>query len=633
VRLVGALLALVLVAGGFLLGRRLESDAAEQNARAAQGRAEKFASDAVTGLEKQLALFQLKAQGAASSPALQAMVHDGVDEATFHDTLSTEEWAASFRDRAASVTVFAARGRLGSTASMLDDTALAAVALAAEDSGESSTFIPHQGLYLVAGAKLPFSTRDGKKVAVVLARPLGQDELDALGAGPLLISDGKAKLGSHGDAALLAELPGRESSGRVAVGGSVACARPLGGLWVWSLSAIGDEVAPLVPVSVVWVVSLALAMAVLAFTLLAGRNKPIALDQVATAPDLEGRPAVMGTRPPTPSQLGPAALASTSPSMNTISRYVEVAPLGEGGMARVSLAVTHGAEGFRRHFVVKRLKTELTVNPEIVAQFIDEARLGASLVHSNVVPVFDFGRDSDGYFIAQEYIMGRDLDAVRRALFELHRATLDLPLVLYVAQEALKALSYAHGKTDDSGRSLGLVHRDVSPNNLMISARGEVKLLDFGIVKAEGKLSQTQTGMIKGNVFYMSPEQARALPVDGRSDLFSLGLVLFTAAAGETLYRGSSNYELLTRAAEGLSASEWERVARLPPTLRTLLERVLQFDLGKRYGSAEEFADAIPVAQVGSAAAMQQLMEALFKDDFTRERARFSTTAITEVAR
>ncbi len=227
-------------------------------------------------------------------------------------------------------------------------------------------------------------------------------------------------------------------------------------------------------------------------------------------------------------------------------------------MAKVSLAVTLGEQGFRRQFVVKRLKTELTANPQVIAQFIDEARLGASLVHSNIVPVFDFGRDADGFFMAQEYIMGRDLDAVRRALWQ--RGTrLDLKMVLYVAQEALKALSYAHGKTDDTGKAMGLVHRDVSPNNLMVSARGEVKLLDFGIVKADDKLSQTREGMIKGNVFYMSPEQARGLPVDPRADLFSLGLVLYTAFSGETLYRGVTNYDLLTRAGEGLSARvEWE---------------------------------------------------------------------------
>jgi serine/threonine-protein kinase len=200
--------------------------------------------------------------------------------------------------------------------------------------------------------------------------------------------------------------------------------------------------------------------------------------------------------------------------------------------------------------------------------------------------------------------------------------------VLYVAQEALKALSYAHGKTGDKGQLLKLVHRDVSVNNLMISSRGEVKLLDFGIVKAEGKLSQTQTGWIKGNVFYMAPEQARGQDVDARSDLFSLGLVIFSCATGDTLYRGTSNYELITRAGEGLGAQEWERVLSLPAPLPELLQRVLQTDKERRFHSAEEFAKAIPQQSVGSAGEMQALMDQLFKEEFARERER--TMAVLE---
>jgi serine/threonine protein kinase len=161
----------------------------------------------------------------------------------------------------------------------------------------------------------------------------------------------------------------------------------------------------------------------------------------------------------------------------------------------------------------------------------------------------------------------------------------------------------------------------------MISERGEVKLLDFGIVKAENKLSQTQEGMIKGNVFYMSPEQARGLPVDLRADLFSLGLVLYTAFTGETLYRGVTNYDLLTRAAEGLSKQEWDVVHRLPEELANLLEKALQADPQKRFQSAEEFSRAVPAAMAAPAAAMQKLMEDLFKETFDTERARFVSAA------
>lgn len=307
------------------------------------------------------------------------------------------------------------------------------------------------------------------------------------------------------------------------------------------------------------------------------------------------------------------------------SRYEEVAPLGQGGMAKVSVAVVRGAEGFRRLFVVKRLRPELAGTSELVNQFIDEARLGASLVHSNVVPVFDFGRDAEGYYMAQEYILGRDVDAVVQASMKKRDRALEPPLVLAIAQEALKALSYAHARTDDSGRALELVHRDVSPNNLMVSARGEVKLLDFGIVKSEQRLTKTQTGIVKGNLYFMSPEQAKGIPLDARSDLFSLGLVLFYAATGETLYAGGSSYELLTRAAQGIGEGDVARVKALGEPLATLILKALQFDPTARYRDADDFARAVAATgQVASAADLKQLMESVLKEELAEEQGRFA---------
>jgi hypothetical protein len=601
-----------------VFGRKLEADATQRNQQHARDSAERSAGAAASALDKLLAIFALKARGAAQNPAVQSLVRGGADEATVHDSLTTEEWSSEYREHSGSTALYAGTSKLGSSVTLLEDSVLTEMAGEAEANGEAQTLVPHQGLYLVAAARLPFNSADHRKVAVVLTRPLAQEEVDALASSPLLVTDGVVKLAERGEASALAALVGRESESYVPLGGQVAIAKPAGKVWVWTLERVTQEVEPLLPLSTVWTASALLSLGLLAMTLFATRRVPPRQQTISMT--LPGAPAFAQQ----PSQSGrvPLATDATSPS-HQLSRYIEVAPLGEGGMARISLAITHGAEGFRRQFVLKRLKTELTVNPEIVAQFIDEARLGASLVHSNVVPVFDFGRDDMGYFMAQEYILGRDLESVRRALFEAHRATLDVPLVLYVAHEALRALSYAHGKTDDHGRLMHLVHRDVSPNNLMISARGEVKLLDFGIVKAANKLSQTQTGMIKGNVFYMSPEQARGLEVDARSDLFSLGLVLFTACSGETLYRGTSNYDLLTRAAEGLSPAEWDRVQRLPPVLSKLLQRALQPDPKGRFQSAEEFSHAIP-SGAGTASGMQQLMEALFKDDFARERARFT---------
>jgi Protein kinase domain len=319
------------------------------------------------------------------------------------------------------------------------------------------------------------------------------------------------------------------------------------------------------------------------------------------------------------------ALGSTQTSA-VPSRYEVVAPLGEGGMAKVSVAVLRGAEGFKRYFVVKRLRPELMGTQEVVNQFIDEARLGASLVNSNIVPIFDFGRDAEGYYLAQEYILGRDVDALLQRSLQIRHRALETSVVLYVAQEALKALSYAHRKTNDAGRPLGLVHRDVSPNNLMVSLQGELKLLDFGIVKSEDRVTQTQAGMVKGNLFFMSPEQAKALPVDQRSDLFSLGLVLFYAASGVTLYSGATSYELMMRAAQGIRPEDRPLLLALGTPLAELLQNVLTNEPSERFADAETFSRAIAkLSSAASSTQLQALMSELFEADLETERQKFMT--------
>jgi hypothetical protein len=311
-----------------------------------------------------------------------------------------------------------------------------------------------------------------------------------------------------------------------------------------------------------------------------------------------------------------------------LSRYEVVAPLGEGGMAKVFVAVVRGAEGFRRTFVVKRLRAEMASNPEVVSQFIDEARLGASLVHSNIVPVFDFGRDAEGYYLAQEYILGRDVDALITASKEKRGRPLEPAIVQYLAQEGLKALGYAHTRHNDAGKPMGLVHRDVSPNNLMVSARGEVKLLDFGIVKSDDRATKTQAGVVKGNLFFMSPEQARALPVDARSDLFSMGMVLVSALSGETLYSGNNVYDLMTRAAAGPTDVDRELVVSTCGALAPVILQALSVDPAGRFADAEAFGRALAaVGTPASSAELQALMEALFTTEFAQERQKFAVSS------
>jgi serine/threonine protein kinase len=314
---------------------------------------------------------------------------------------------------------------------------------------------------------------------------------------------------------------------------------------------------------------------------------------------------------------------ATSP-LRPFGRYILLNQLGEGGMARVYTAVIFGAEGFRRKFVVKRLRPELLQDPSVVAQFIDEANMASHLVHSNIVPVLDFGKVDDEYFLATEYILGRDLGRLVQRSLDVDQHGLPPDVVLFIAQEVLKALEYAHGKTSETGQPLGIVHRDVSPSNVLVSARGEVKLFDFGIVKAEGRQTRTQQGVVKGNVSFISPEQARGTEVDQRADLFSLGLVLYTCLAGEVLYAGNSTYELLIKAASGPGVDEIQRLRRMPSPLGAILEKVLNPDPAKRFQTASEFLAAVTPHVGRGGSELSELVTRLFADDFRHEEAGFA---------
>ena len=245
------------------------------------------------------------------------------------------------------------------------------------------------------------------------------------------------------------------------------------------------------------------------------------------------------------------------------------------------------------------------------------------MVHSNIVPVFDFGKVGDEYFIAQEYILGRDLGRFTKQSLANDGRPPPLASVLYIASETLKALEYAHTKTSENGEPLGIVHRDVSPSNVLVSARGEVKLFDFGIVKAEGRVTQTQSGVVKGNVTFMSPEQARGGAVDGRADLFSLGLVIYYMLKGSVLYQGSTTYELLVRAATGPSLVELGLVDTLPGAAGPILRRALEERPADRFQTAREFREAIAPHLGTGGTELASLLHHLFADAFRAEESRF----------
>jgi hypothetical protein len=324
----------------------------------------------------------------------------------------------------------------------------------------------------------------------------------------------------------------------------------------------------------------------------------------------------------TETEIGVAApIADATRPVAMLGRYRLLDRLGEGGMAELFVAEASGVEGFSRTFVLKKLRAELATEKDAVAQFVDEARLQASLVHSNIVPVFDFGMAGSQYFMTQEYIVGRDL----ARLMERHqqRGGRELPaeIAYFVAHEVLQALAYAHDTRDKTGAPMGIVHRDVSAGNVMVSFQGEVKLSDFGIVKSNRRVSRTQSGTVKGNANFMSPEQARGHAVDGRSDLFSLGLLLYYCLTGEMLYWGDNDLEVLYRAANGPTAEDLKAIGALPEPAASILKRALGFDAGDRFQSASSMGETLAAHMGGGKHAIARLMQQLFAEEIHRQTA------------
>lgn len=491
--------------------------------------------------------------------------------------------------------------------------------------------------HLAAAARIAVASLR-QPVILFVAKPIDAAllrETAERAGGAVLLSDGKRALADGGAAAeveALRAVLGKENQGTVAdtEGRHAARAAPLApGVWLWTYAAAPPATAGAGDRARLVVIGLAAAVGLAALFLGLRRPRP-EQDPITAAPPTRATAAAAPAEAPVSPYGSTTAVGGAVPpaaTAATFGRYTLVEKLGEGGMSQVFTAVTFGAEGFRRRFVVKRLRPELSSDQAAVAQFIDEANLASTLVHSNIVPVFDFGKVGDEYFLATEFILGRDLGRVVARLLEIDGRPLSPALVLHVAHETLKALEFAHTKTGEGGKALGIVHRDVSPGNVLVSSRGEVKLFDFGIVKAEGRVTKTHAGVVKGNVHFMSPEQARGGDVDARADLFSLGLVMAHCLLGAPLYQGNTTYELLVKAAAGPDAADQARLAALPQPVAGLVRRALEADPARRYPTAAAFAAAIAPHLRPSHEELVALMQRLFASDFADEERRFAAAA------
>ncbi len=213
-------------------------------------------------------------------------------------------------------------------------------------------------------------------------------------------------------------------------------------------------------------------------------------------------------------------------------------------MAEIYHGHTLGAAGFAREIVVKRILPDLVEDPEFLAMFREEADLASKLDHPNIVQVFDFEQEGDSFYIVMEYVKGGDLSKLIRSAAE-QRQRLPAPVAVFAVSEVLEGLRYAHELKDEDGRPLNLVHRDISPANILLSFAGAVKLADFGIAKAATSMVHTSAGILKGKYPYMAPEQAAGKAVDKRTDLFSMGIVLYQSLLGRRPFRGRDSAELL----------------------------------------------------------------------------------------
>src|SRR5262245_50474167 len=273
--------------------------------------------------------------------------------------------------------------------------------------------------------------------------------------------------------------------------------------------------------------------------------------------------------------------------MSPSSRYTILRKIADGGTAEIFLAKQHGAQGFEKTVVLKRIFTTFYADPQFRHMLVDEAHVAMTLNHSNIVQVLDLGESEGRYFLALELVDGWTLDRVLRRS---KAAGVPAPpaLSLYVTAEVCRALAYAHGKKRGDGQALGIVHRDISPHNVLLSEQGEVKLTDFGIAKAQTKKDTSPGNLIKGKIAFMSPEQAAGETLDARSDLFSVGTMLYVMITRRHPFDAPTDYETLMLVKAGDFTPPETARPGLNPDLYRVIRKAMAKNVGDRYQTAEE---------------------------------------------
>src|SRR5450432_1190198 len=323
-----------------------------------------------------------------------------------------------------------------------------------------------------------------------------------------------------------------------------------------------------------------------------------------------------------------SAVAPLAGHSHRIGRYEPIRRLAVGGMAEIYLARLPGVgiEGFEKLVVLKRILPQHALDPELLRMFLDEARLSATLTHPHVTEVYDVGTDGEAPFFAMEYVLGSNLRQLMQAQAKTKPGPLPLEHAVEIVAAAAAGLHYAHEKRGPGGEPLHIVHRDVSPSNVLVSYDGAVKVSDFGIAKWAHQRTQTQDGALKGKFGYMSPEQCRGKPLDARSDVFALGTILYELTTGEAPFQAATDFEILNKIVGGPpEPPRWKGERAYPPALAAIVMRALAREHDARTPTAqalqvelETFArhERLEVSTV----ALGAYMQTLFADDLAAWR-------------
>jgi serine/threonine protein kinase len=273
-------------------------------------------------------------------------------------------------------------------------------------------------------------------------------------------------------------------------------------------------------------------------------------------------------------------------------RYRVIDRLEAGGMAEVFRGEALSVQGFKKQVAIKRVLPHLAQNKSFIRMFIDEARLGARLNHANIVTVFDIGAADNTFFIVMEFVDGANLKTVLETLKKQNKRP-SVKETLYIGMEICKGLSHAHALMDESGKPLNIVHRDISPPNILLTRGGEVKVTDFGLAKATTQLEKTDPGVVKGKFSYLSPEAALGQEVDARTDVFAVGILIWEALAGKRLFLGDSDYETVKKVQRAEIPSLHEINPEVDPELEGLLKKAMARERDERFQTAHELGEAI----------------------------------------